>query len=155
MCKYNAGIEARKFVRNEAKNIMKAVTREFRYLLQQFIGFREKTWNVIDNINDHRDRMAYAERLVSQTFPVYDNRYRSDPDSPFRLYDCLVPALKEHVRVPEALLPRGYLTDIGLQFQCFREKQDLDKDDIQLLREQNESMKSEITALYYQLEAVD
>ena len=33
MCKYNAGIEARKFVRNEAKNIMKAVTREFRYLL--------------------------------------------------------------------------------------------------------------------------
>ena len=38
-------------------------------------------------------------------------RYRADPDSPFRLYDCLVPQLKEHVKVPDALLPKGYSKD--------------------------------------------
>ena len=44
-------------------------------------------------------------------FPVYDYRYRADPDSPFRLYDCLAPALKKNVRVPEVFLPEDYKID--------------------------------------------
>ena len=70
---------------------MRAATREYRELLQQYLDFREQTWTVIDGIKDYGDRMVKAEQLTSQQYPVYDMRYRADPDSPFRLYDCLVP----------------------------------------------------------------
>ena len=65
--------------------------------------------------------MVIAEKLVVQQFPVYDFRYRADPDSPFCLYDCLAPAMKEHVRVPEGMLSAGYATDIRLIMSYKRE----------------------------------
>ena len=104
-----------------AKNIAKAVSREYRSLLKQFVKFRETTWTVIDNMQDYGDRMEHAEMLVCQTYPIYDNRYRSDPDSPFRLYDCLAPALKQHIPVPEILLPKGYLADHEMQMKYHRD----------------------------------
>ena len=95
MCKQETMNEAKRFVREAANNIQKAVTREYRTLLKQFVQFREKTWHIIDNMEDRKERMKDAEQLVCQTYPVYDSRYRADPDSPFKLYDCIVPALKE------------------------------------------------------------
>ena len=65
-------------------------------------------------MKDYGIRMVDAEQLAVQQYPVYDYRYRADPDSPFRLYDCLAPALKEHERVPDAMLPHGFSTDIRL-----------------------------------------
>lgn len=67
-------------------------------------------------------------------FPVYDFRYRADPDSPFCLYDCLVPALKKHVRVPEPLLPTGYGNDIKLLITYNRERLALKRDNIRDLK---------------------
>ena len=64
-----------------------------------------------------------AEEITASTFPVYDYRYRADPDSPFRLYDCMAPALKKHLRVPEALLPSGYVQDFTLMMAYGRERQ--------------------------------
>ena len=66
--------------------------------------------------------MSYADALVATSYPVYDYRYRADPDSPFRLYDCLKPALKKHVRVPEALLSKTYLPDLNLLIKYKKEK---------------------------------
>ena len=45
-------------------------------------------------MNDYGFRMLDAEKVASQSYPVYDFRYRADPESPFRLYDCVTPALK-------------------------------------------------------------
>ena len=66
---------------------------------------------------------------------MYDCRYRSDPDSPFRLYDCLAPALKEQIPVPEILLPKSYIVDIGMQIKYYREEQALRKEDLESLRQ--------------------
>ena len=61
---------------------------------------------------------------------MYDFRYRADPDSPFRLYDCLAPALKKHVRVPEALLTEEYKIDQILKAKYHLEKSALEKENI-------------------------
>ena len=106
--------KAKEWVNKASKQLTRAVTLEFRALVKQFVNFRDKTWKAIDTIKDYGIRMVDAEQLVVQQYPVYDYRYRADPDSPFRLYDCLAPALKEHERVPDAMLPRGYSTDIRL-----------------------------------------
>ena len=146
MCKHEAEMEAKKFVEESANNIAKAVSREYRSLLKQFVSFRQTTWTVIDNMQDYGDRMEHAEKLVCQTFPVYDSRYRSDPDSPFRLYDCLVPALKQHIPVPEILLPKGYLADIGMQMKYHREKLAIEKIDIGNALAENRLLKATIEA---------
>ena len=80
------------------------------------------TWEALDTIKDYGQRMIIAEKLVVQQFPVYDFRYRADPDSPFGLYDCLAPTLRKHVRVPEAMLPAGYTTDINLMLAYSRQQ---------------------------------
>ena len=97
-------------------------------------------------MQDYGDRMEHAEKLVCQTFPVYDSRYRSDPDSPFRLYDCLAPALKQHIPVPEILLPKGYLADIGMQMKYHREKLAIEKIDIGNALAENRLLKATIEA---------
>lgn len=45
-------------------------------------------------------------------FPVYDFRYRADPNSPFRLYDCMTPALREHTKVPIDVATKCYMKEI-------------------------------------------
>ena len=109
-----AQTKALEFVKDMSKQITQTFNREYKTILKQFIMFREKTWALIDSLKDHSDRIVVAEKLVAQSFPVYDFRYRADPDSPFGLYDCLAPALKQHMRVPEAMLPPGYRQDISL-----------------------------------------
>ena len=130
MCKQESLNEAKRFVREAANNIQRAVTREYRTLLKQFVQFREKTWHIIDNMEDRGARIQAAEQLVSQTYPVYDSRYRADPDSPFKLYDCMKPALKEQIRVPEVFLAKDYLEDAGMQLLQLHDKFDLEKEDL-------------------------
>ena len=106
-------------------------------------------------MKDYGDRVEHAEQLVCQTFPVYDCRYRSDPDSPFRLYDCLAPALKEHIPVPEILLPKSYLVDIGMQIKYHRDKQALEKEGLDSIKQENQQLRSTVDALTKELETVD
>ena len=52
---------------------------------------------------------------------MYDYRYRSDPSSPFRLYDCLGPTLKKHELIPNQLLPSTeYNKDLVMQMELKR-----------------------------------
>ena len=74
--------------------------------------------------------MIQGDTLAAQGFPVYDYRYRADPESPFSLYDCLAPALKKHVRIPKPMLPPGYVVDIKLYMSYSREKMALKKEDL-------------------------
>ena len=106
-------------------------------------------------MQDYGNRMKLAEQLVSQTYPVYDSRYRSDPDSPFRLYDCLAPALKQHIPVPEVLLPKSYLVDIGMQMKNHREKLAIEKLDFHSVQAENKELKARIEAQKKELETVD
>ena len=106
-------------------------------------------------MQDYGNRMELAEMLVCQTYPVYDSRYRSDPDSPFRLYDCLAPALKQHIPVPEILLPKSYLVDIGMQMKYLREEVVIEKLDVDNFQAENKELKARVEAQKKELETVD
>ena len=54
--KQKAELESKEFVVKAANDIQRAVTREYRSILKQFIAFREMTWAAIDNIKDYGDR---------------------------------------------------------------------------------------------------
>ena len=105
-----------------AQPIMKAVSREYRDIIRQFMEFRQKTWSVIDELNDYSDRLVISEQVACQTFPVYDYRYKADPDSPFRKYDCIAPSLKHHIKVPPCMQTGFYGKDIAIHMNYNRDK---------------------------------
>lgn len=78
--------------------------------------------------------MIIAEQLVSQTYPVYDYRYRADPDSPFRLYDCLVPTMKKHTKIPKSFLSNDFVQDLKLMIAYKNAQLPLKKDNIHNLK---------------------
>lgn len=53
--------------------------------------------------------------MVAQTYPVYEQRYASDPFNPMKLYDCLVPQLSKYIRVPTLLYPHTHIEDIKMR----------------------------------------
>ena len=59
------------------------------------------TWDKLDNQIEYSRRMKRAEQGISQSFPISEHRYMSDPISPFKLYNCLVPVLKDRSKHPE------------------------------------------------------
>ena len=83
------------FVREVSKDISSQLSKEHRQILKQFINFKKRTWNVIDHMVDYTGRMIKYEVFQASAYPIYEQRYFADPESPFRLYDCLKPALPE------------------------------------------------------------
>jgi len=99
--------------------------------------------------------MLTAESMTALSFPVYDQRYKSDPASPFRLYDCLIPAMKQHQRVPVALLPKGYDTDLRLQMDYKRAREAVKLLQTKKLQQENWQLKGKVLQLEAQIEVID
>ena len=148
-------IESVKFIKKASINIMKAVTKEFHLLISQFIDFRTNTWQIIDDLKDYSDRMKKAELVAAMQFPIYDFRYRSDPDCPFRLYHCLTPVLKQHKKIPAGLVEQGYINDLDLRLRLRESKYNLRRDKINRLEAENKDMREEIGQLRNELSVVN
>ena len=74
-------------------------------------------WTKIDKLKSYGDKMMQSEILAAMQFPIYDFRYKADPDSPFQLYNCLKPQLKEDILAPKdmlAIFQTNYVKDNNL-----------------------------------------
>ena len=63
--KHRAEIESKEYVKESADKIMKEVSREYRFLLRQFMDFRKRTWDVIDCLKDYGDRVHLSEKMAA------------------------------------------------------------------------------------------
>ena len=153
--RFTAELDAVEFVKRSAKDIMYSINKEYQALNKQFVRFRETTWTHIDRINENGERMVAAELGVAQSFPVYEQRLNADPKSPFRLFDCLIPAMRQHVRIPEAILPKRYVTDIKLQIDLKRAKEAVKLFDTRHLNAENRILKQKVEQLQDELESVN
>ena len=82
------------FVKEAAKSIEQSFTREYRVLLKQYIAFREKMWQKIDDFDAYLKRMIQAETLTAHLLTVYDYNYCAN-DAPFRLYSPSIKSVKK------------------------------------------------------------
>ena len=44
---------ALKFVKESAEAITKSINREYKYIIKQFLNFREETWKILKTLKDH------------------------------------------------------------------------------------------------------
>lgn len=103
------------FVKRVTGDICKALTQEHQGLLKQFVAFREFTWTELNAMKDCELRLEVAEKLVAETFPVYEQRYASDPSNPLIKYDCLAPEIRQRLRVPYQIYDTSHVEDISLR----------------------------------------
>ena len=62
--KKHAVANAVQFVKNSRLDIEKALTKELQEVLKQQLKFKKETWDVIDKVENWRERMVTAETLL-------------------------------------------------------------------------------------------
>ena len=62
----------------------------------QFLSYKERSESKLKLFDDMKEKLTVAEALLSQRFPVDEANYGIDDLTPLRLYNCMVPTLKEH-----------------------------------------------------------
>ena len=78
-------------MKNASIDVEKALTKEIQIVLKQQLKFEKETWTVINEVQDWKGRMIAAELMNAQEYPVYEQRYKADPDNPLSLFDCMKP----------------------------------------------------------------
>lgn len=82
-------------------------------------------------------------------------RYRADPDSPFRLYDCLVPCMKHHLKVPIAFQKNiNWQRDISMHMNYNRDKLELRQGENADIKYQNLILKARVARLTEELKCI-
>lgn len=67
-----------------------------RTIVRFFIRYRKLTDDqIVENIY-LKKKVLLLENAVSQKSPVNEAEYAFDDNTPFSLYDCVIPKLKEH-----------------------------------------------------------
>ena len=88
--------EASKFIKNHAEKIARALTREHHKIIQQFLDYKDRIDYFINGLNEAQTRMVTAEMISALKNQIYEAEYATSEDNPLKLFDCLVPKLKEH-----------------------------------------------------------
>ena len=74
-------------------------TKEMRDLVVFFIRYREITDpQAFDNI-ELKKKHFYLERSLAEKTPVNEAEFAFAEQTPLKLYDCIIPRLKEHRKV--------------------------------------------------------
>ena len=71
--------------------------------------------------------MIAAELMNAQQYPVYEQRYKADPDNPLSLFDCMKPQLHGYIQKPIQMLPQTHRYDLKWQIDL-KHAEDKDKE---------------------------
>ena len=71
--------------------------REHRLIARQFIDFKTDTYTKMDKMDFYYKDLIRAEQRLVLKNPVLEAEYILNSDSPLKLYDCLIPRMKEYL----------------------------------------------------------
>lgn len=86
------------FIREQTQVVTQMLSKQHHRVIEQFIEFKDRTEAKLNRAINLEKTIAHLERLVALKTPVMEAEYAIDERSALSLYDCLVPALKEHRR---------------------------------------------------------
>lgn len=88
--------EAIKWLKDKTDAICKSFTEELHLILSQFILYKRKTNSRLDESEWYKENVKVLEMTLARKIPVFESEYGMSETTPLRLYDCLVPRIKEH-----------------------------------------------------------
>ena len=89
---------AREMLKERGDQLVKLLTRTHHKVLQDFLVFKERNDKLIDERETLLTRWVECEKALALRTPVREAEYALDDWTPFRLYDCLLPMIKEKRR---------------------------------------------------------
>lgn len=87
------------FLKVQAESITKLLTKTHHNILQGFIQFKARNDKLIRERETMYACWLYSERALALKTPVREAEFALDDQSALRMYDCLLPLLKEHRRL--------------------------------------------------------
>ena len=90
--------EAVDFLKREVAGVAQLLSKTHHNVIGKFIEFKGRYERMMAERDTILKNWQIAEILLAQKSPVFEAEYAIEPRTPLRLYDCLVPTLKEHRR---------------------------------------------------------
>lgn len=105
------------FVKKQAKDLTKYLTKEHTQLVEQFQNYKHRTRKLLQERDDFKMALIDAELFAAQRYPACEAHYAFEDQNALGLYDCLTPCLKEHRRIHYDLYPYKYAEDMKMQLE--------------------------------------
>ena len=88
--------EAIKWLKNKTDKFCKNFTEELHLILRQFLDYKAKTNSRMAEVAWYQENVKILEQTLARKIPVFESEYGMSETTPLRLYDCLVPRIKEN-----------------------------------------------------------
>ena len=88
--------DAVEWLREKTDIIAQSFTKELHLILEQFIEYKGRTNSRLAECAWYKENVKVLELTLARKIPVFEAEYGLSETTPLRLYDCLVPRIKEH-----------------------------------------------------------
>ena len=88
--------EATEWLKKKTEVIARSFTDELHGVITQFIEYKRFTSSRMAEVAWYRENVKILELTLARKIPVFDAEYGLSETTPLRLYDCLVPRIREH-----------------------------------------------------------
>lgn len=146
--------EAVQFIKEQAEAITKVLTRAHQRLNKEFIDYKLRNDELIEQRNFIHSKWLSAERALAMKAPVREAEYALDEDCALRLYDCLIPLIRENRRFLTRKDKLFSTCDYQAQQKVLQLRLDLSRDKMPGLRDENCQLKLKVAQLEEELSVV-
>ena len=88
--------EASVFITSKLEDVARVLTSEHHRIIEQFIFYKNKTQRQLDMSDMLQKKYREAVKAQCLQSPCFEASFATDNRSALKLYDCLVPKVKEH-----------------------------------------------------------
>ena len=84
------------WLKSKIKDISKCFTKELQLVINQFIDLKKQTFDRMAEIDWYKENVKVLELTLARKIPCFEAEYGLSESTPLRMYDCLIPKVKEH-----------------------------------------------------------
>ena len=146
--------EVCQFLVNQTQIVTKLFTNTHHSLIQQFIEFKERTRHILKEREFHLEQVAMLETALASKSPMLEAENAIDESTALKMYDCLVPHIKEHRRfkiLPDSLFS---ISDFNAMYKVKKLEATIQKEETPKIKEENAKLKVQVIHLENELSVV-
>ena len=128
--------EAIKWLEEKLVIISKSFTRELHEVIKQFISYKDKTYSRIAECAWYQENVKILEATLARKIPVFEAEYGLSETTPLRLYDSLVPRIRQHRKIVIDVHKGKTMDDYRAQNEARKLKLELQASELPVLKQE-------------------
>ena len=113
-------------------------------ILHQFLDYKGRTNSRLAECAWYKENVKVLELTLARKIPVFEAEFGLSETTPLRLYDCLVPRIKEHRQHYYDIRSDSKMEDLKLKLEIRKLEQEMQATELPKLREENQMLREKI-----------